>query len=105
MGEGFEVLQGPVGDDGDGFGVVEGVGDEGFEFGEACGVMVADELVDKNYLVVDRGGKRVGLREEVVLGIVFDRADKGSLLLLGETLVMGDFLEVTETSGLWSCQM
>lgn len=95
--EGFEVIHRPISDDSDSFGVVEGVADEGFEFGEAGRVMVADELVDEDDFVVDGGGEGVGLGEEVVFRVVFDRTYEGGLLFGREGLVMGDFLEVAMT--------
>ena len=67
--------------------------------------MVADELVDENDLVVNRGGKGVGLGEEAIFGIVFYRADERSLLFGGQGLIVGDFLEVTPRSGLCPFEM
>ncbi|KFY08855.1 hypothetical protein V491_08402, partial [Pseudogymnoascus sp. VKM F-3775] len=47
------VVHGAIADYGDYFGVVEGVLYHCFELGEARGVVVSDELVDKDDLVVD----------------------------------------------------
>jgi hypothetical protein len=49
------AVHGAVADDGDDFGVVEGVLNHRFELGEAHRVVVADELVDEDDLVVDGG--------------------------------------------------
>lgn len=57
--------------------------------------MVADVLVNKDDLIIDRGRKRVGLCEEMVFRIVFDRTDKGSLLAWRKILVVCNFLEAT----------
>lgn len=97
LSEGFEVIHGPIADDGNGFGVVEGVADKGFEFGEAGRVVVADKLMDEDDFIVDRCGKGVGLGEEVVFGIIFDRAYEGGLLFGWEGLIVGDFLEAATT--------
>ena len=67
--------------------------------------MVADELVDEDYFVVDRGGEGVGLGEEVVFGVVLDGADEGGLLFGWEGLVVGDFLEAVVRLGLCSFEM
>ena len=58
--------------------------------------MIANIFVHENDLVVDRGRECVGLRKEMILGIVFDRANKGCLLPWRQILVMGYFLRATE---------
>lgn len=51
----FNVIHWSIADDGNGLGIVERIGDECFEFGEACGIMVSYELVDQDDLIVNRG--------------------------------------------------
>ncbi len=97
LGEGLEVIHGPVADNSHGFGIIERVADESFEFGEAGRVVVADELVDEDDFVVDRSGEGVGLGEEVVFGVVFNRTYEGGLLFGRDCLVVGDFLEAAMT--------
>lgn len=58
--------------------------------------MVADEFVDEDDLVIDGGRQSIRLSEEVVFGIILDRANKCSLLPRRKALIMGDFLEATK---------
>ena len=51
----FNVIHRSIADDGNGFGIVQRIGDECFEFGEACGIVVPYELVDQDDLIVNRG--------------------------------------------------
>ncbi len=77
----FDIIHGAIADDRYRFCVVQGVCDEGFQLRETCRIVVSNELVDEDDLIVYGSRKGVGLCEEVVFGVVLDRAYKGCLLL------------------------
>lgn len=67
--------------------------------------MIADELVDEDDFIVDASREGVRLREQMIFGVVFYGADEGGLLFGRKGLVVGDFLEAGERSGLSSLEM
>ncbi len=86
-------------------GVVERIGDQGFQFWKSGGIVIADELVDQDNLIVNGGRERIRLGEEVVLRIILDGANIRFSLLWRYGLVLGDFLQAgAEGSGLSSKQ-
>lgn len=70
-----------VADDCNGLRIVKRIGDEGFQFWEACGVVVPDELVNEYDLVVDGCRECICLGKEMIFWIIFDGANEGILLL------------------------
>ena len=51
----FDTIHGAIADDCNSLGVVQRVCDQSLELGEAGGVVISDELMDKNDFIVDRG--------------------------------------------------
>lgn len=77
----FDALHRTIPDDGDAFGVVEGIGDEGFKFGKAGRVVISDKLMNKDDLVINGCREGVGLGQKVVFWIVLYGAIEGVLLI------------------------
>jgi hypothetical protein len=60
--------------------------------------VISYELVHKNDFGIDGGGQGVGLREQLVFGVVFDGSYCGSPLVWGNALVMRNFLQTKQPS-------